>query len=201
MKTNKLFFAMVISVLILGGCQSMTDSMTKWSGQGRISTEHSDFNGSTSIKITPAMLTTGEYTNRVKLGAVWNSSAPDSVYLEMAYGSDSTQSTSFISLRSLEVKTDGKYKLFKASGLTDHSRSDFNNVTNAIYTESKNGVIVPLALFKKMMSDPECKLKVTTSSGYEEARFGLERNKHGAPMAKVFMKDFLAQVETMKAGL
>jgi hypothetical protein len=161
----------------------------------------STFDNATIITASPTFLYAGGSwgSNNVKLGARWSSASPDSVALVLAY--DSTVSGAggaYMSLTGIDINVDGEISSHAAAGSTKLDSSSYNTVTKTIYTSSENVVVIPYALLERMVADKDCRIRIHTSKGYEDAQFSLERIPGGQGTAILAIKKLMAKVAAVK---
>ncbi|GLS27719.1 hypothetical protein [Marinibactrum halimedae] len=189
------FYMCLAGVLI--SCAGMADSMSKLSGLGVVSKEKSTFDGATLIKVSPTFLYDPESTwgNQVKLGARWSSKAPEYVALVLSYSSDvASAKSAYLSLTGIDINTDGNIESFKSGKSTNLDSGGYNTVSKTIYTESTNSVVVPYSLLQQMVSAEDCRVRIHTSKGYEEAIFSKERIPGGQGTAILSIREFIAEI-------
>ena len=191
---------LAVATALLAGCAGMADTMSKVAGLGVVSQERSTFDNATVVNVTPAHLyAEGSWGNMVRLGARWSSAVPDSVILILAYESNvSTGNAAYIGLNSLQVNIDGEISSYSAGPSTNLSSSGYNNVSKTIYTASKNSVVIPYATLQRMVAAKDCRLRIHTSKGYEDAQFSIERIPGGQPTAILSIKEFMAKVDPLR---
>jgi hypothetical protein len=193
-------FTLICGLIAIGStaCTSYLDSASTLVGMGRISEKESTFTGGTVISASPAPLyQKGSWTAfPFRLGAEWNSGAPDSVAIVLSYESSTRDSDLYTSFRSLDVNINGRFSSYRASGPTRLSSSAYNNVSKRIYTSSENVVVVPMRVFREMLSAADCRIRINSSDGAAEANFSEERIPGGQATAKFFLKQFLARVDS-----
>lgn len=179
-------------------CTAYLDSASTLAGMGRISEKESTFTGGTVISASPAPLyQKGSWTGvPYHLGAEWNSSVPDSVAIILSFESSTRESDLYTSFRSLDVNINGRLSSYRAGSPTRLSSSGYNNVSNRIYTSSKNTVVVPMRVFREMLSASDCRIRINSSDGAAEANFSEERIPGGQATAKFFLKQFLAKIDS-----
>ena len=188
--------------VVLSGCAGMTDATSRFARIGVIEEEKSTFDGATIVKVSPAFLyREGAWLGvQVRLGARWNSKAPDYVAMILAYSSNvSSGGTAYLNFSGLDVNIDGKISEYKTTSLTSHDSSSYNKVSRTIYTESQNTVVIPLATLQEMLLAKDCRLRIHTSKGYEDAQFSIERIPGGQSTAIIHLREFMNRVQTISA--
>ena len=189
----------LVSCLALNGCAEMADSASRLANIGVIEQEKSTFDGATIIKMSPAWLyREGALMGvPVKLGARWSSKSPDFVALILSYQSDvAVGSASYVGFTGLSVNIDGQFSNYKVGAPTSYENSGYNTVSRTIYTGSTNSVVIPLVEFKRMLAARDCRLRIETTKGYQDAQFSIERIPGGQGTAIIPMREFLARIES-----
>lgn len=199
-RLHALSIAAALAAIGLSGCASMTDAMSTAAGMGVVHQEHSTFDDSTAVTVSPMPLwAKGSWGNAVRLGARWTSAAPDYVALEMSYQSNvNAGSNAFTSLSGMDINVDGEITHWKAGTSTDLSNSAYNTVSRTIYTASKNDIVIPYALLQKMVAAKDCRLRIHTGEGYEDAQFNIERIPGGQATAIHSIREFMAKVDATR---
>jgi len=192
-----------ISMATLSGCATMTDAMSTAAGMGVVSTSRDNFNGGTNVSVSPMPLwAPGSWGNQVQLGAIWTSSAPDSVALEMSFRSNvNAAGSAYASLSGMDIKVDGELTKWRTGAPTSLNSSAYNTVSKTIYTSSSNAVVIPYALLQRMVAAKDCRLRIYIGSSYEDAQFNLERIPGGQPTALLSIRKFMVKVDSMRAAL
>lgn len=186
----------------LNGCAAMTDTMSAAAGMGVVNEHHSTFDNATEITVSPMPLwAKGSWGNAVQLGARWSSVAPDYVALEMSYSSNArTGSNMFTSLSGMDINVDGEVTHWQPGTPTHLSNGGYNNVANTVFTASKNSVVIPYALLQRMVSAKDCRLRIHTGEGYEDAQFNIERIPGGQGTAILSIRKFMIKVDAARGG-
>lgn len=186
----------------LCSCATLTDSMSAAAGMGVVSQEHSTFDNATVVTVSPMPLwAKGSWGNAVQLGARWTSASPDYVALVMSYASNVNYgSRAFTSLSGLDININGDITKWEAGAPTKLSNSGYNTVSHTIYTGSNNSVVIPYALLQRMVTATDCRLRIHTGEGYEDAQFNLERIPGGQATALMSIKKFMAKVDAARGG-
>ena len=200
---KKLFISIAMVGLLtqLIGCAGMADSVSKMSGLGVVTEEKSTFDGATVINVSPTWLydPEGSFGNSVKLGARWSSKAPNYVALVMAYSSDASgYNHTYLGLSAIDINIDGDITSYSAHDSTNLDSGTYNTVTRTIYTESKNAVVIPYVVLEEMVFANDCRLRIHTSKGYEDARFSIERLPGGQGTAILSIQEFMARIEPIR---
>lgn len=195
-----LAIAAALATLGLAGCTTLTDTMSAAAGMGVVQQEHSTFDDATIVRVSPMPLwAKGSWGNAVQLGAFWTSKVPDSVALQMSYASNiRSAGQPYTSLTGLDINIDGEITQWRPGAPTQLSSSGYNSVTHTIYTASTNDVVIPYALLQRMVAAKDCRLRIHTGEGYEDAQFNLERIPGGQATALVSIRKFMAKVDAVR---
>ena len=195
----KILLALIVAFAV-SGCASMADGMSKAAGLGVVKQETSTFDNATIVSASPTFLyAKGSWGNSVKLGARWSSASPDAVALILAYDSNvSGYGSAYLGLTGIDINVDGDISSHKAGGATDLDSSGYNTVSKTIYTSSKNAVVIPYALLERMVAAKDCRLRIHTSKGYEDAEFSIERIPGGQGTAILAIKEMMAKIAAVK---
>lgn len=185
----------------LSGCAGMADATSKMAGLGVVTQENSTFDGATIVEMSPNWLydPNGSWGNSVKLGARWSSNASEYVALVLAYSSNTSgYSAAYIGLSGIDINIDGDIKSFSPGKPTNLDSSGYNSASRTIYTESKNTVVIPYSTLERMVAAKDCRLRIHTSKGYEDARFSIERIPGGQGTAILSIREFMEKVRAVK---
>lgn len=188
----------LIICLSLTGCADMADTASRMANIGVVEQEKSTFDGASIIKMSPANLYREGAMMGVpfKLGARWNSKAPDQVALILSYQSDvSVGSSAYVGFSGLSVNIDGKISSYRVNAPTSLDNSGYNTVSRTIYTESANAVVIPLVELKRMLAARDCRLRIETNKGYQDAQFSIERIPGGQATAIIPLREFMGRIE------
>lgn len=188
---------------LLTGCSSLADGADSFAGLGSVSEEKSTFNGATILRMQPAWVYGGSWLTGaapVKVGAYWTSEKPDQVALVLRVDGNINAGNPYLNLFGLDVNVGGKIQSFQAAPVTSFDSSNYNTVSKTIYTSSTNGVVIPLTLFREMVTGPHCRIRFQTGRGYEEADFAIERSDAGGASARHYAKGFLQRVDAVRSG-
>lgn len=191
----------LLTIAMLAGCAGITDTMTRHAGLGVLSEEVATFDGSTTVTVSPANLwADGKWkANNIRLGARWNSTQPDVVALILNYEPYGPfGGPSFAIINGLDINLDGKISSHKTIGITDLQTGSYNSISRSVATSSTNHVALPLATLKQMVVAKDCRLRITTSNGTEDAQFSLERIPGSTELAIVPIREFLARVDQLQ---
>jgi|GEM_PF-1225938 len=202
-----IFRGALVGVLSIGlaGCAGMADLTSQMGGLGVVSEKVSTFDGATIVEVSPQFVHDPKHTgfgfNAYKVGARWNSKVPDYVGLVMSFNSSTGGGGSvYTNLTGIDINLNGEQHSFTASGMTNHDDSGWNSVSKTIYTESQNTVVIPMALLKAMASSDDCRIRIHSTDGYEDALFSMERRPGGQGLAVLSIREFLDRVETVGIG-
>ena len=197
---NKFALPAIAVISALCGCATMADTMSKAAGMGVVRQTHSTFDDATVITASPTVMwAKGSWGNQIKMGARWSSANPDDVALLLAYDSSITSASSaYLGLHGIDINVDGKITSFSAATPTQLDSSSYNTVSNTIYTDSTNAVVIPYALLERMVASNDCRLRIHTSKGYEDAQFSLERIPGGQGTAILPIKEMMQKVALIR---
>lgn len=203
MKKSLKTIAPLLFAVGLTACANMADSMGKMAGLGAVSSTTASFDGSTTITVSPNhVYETAEkwVANDIRLGAHWSTKSPDYVAIDLLFQSAVGSGQAYLSLKKLEVNIDGEMYSYDAVGNTKLKSSSYNTVSKMIYTDSKNSVIVPLDDLRKMIGSANCKMRVTTSEGFEDIFFSMDRHSNGQSTARFSIKELLIEIDRQLAS-
>ena len=189
MKTNILCACALLLVVVCGlaGCAAMN----KAAGMGVVSESKSDFDGVVTIASTPSFLATKSWGPGVKLGALWISDHPDTVALWLKNDSD-VNAGAYLTITGLDINIDGQISSWPV-GSTQYDHGGYNTVSKTIYTSSTNQAVVPYSLLQRMVAAKDCRIRIHTSRGDEEAFFSTP-SVAGSPTAIVSIREMMAKV-------
>ena len=199
---NKLFIVSLIALLT--SCSAYNSAMDSFSGRGKISQEKSTFDGSTIVNVSPTYLydpARGGAYDGVNLGAKWQNNLPDIAILVLSYsGSTRFGGALYLGLNGIDINIDGTKYSYKTKGSTVTSNDSYSSYYG-INAKSMNVVAVPYKIFEQMLSAKDCRLRIHTSDGYEDAVFSAESIPYGGPdTAIVAMRKFDQRVQAIKRG-
>ncbi|MFK2904556.1 hypothetical protein ISP17_11320 [Dyella ginsengisoli] len=202
MRKPYVLVAMLAAAAAVSSCATMTDTMSAAAGMGVVSQQHSTFDDSTIITVSPMPLwAKGSWGNAVQLGASWSSASPDRVALVMSYDANATQgSAAFTSLSGMDINIGGEVTQWRSGSSTQLSNGAYNTVSQTVYTASSNSIVIPYSMLQRMVTAPDCRLRIHTGEGYEDAQFNIERIPGGQATALVSIKKFVAQVDAMRSS-
>ena len=187
------------AVLAISGCTAMD----KLAGLGVVTQHPSTFDNATVIEVSPNSLYDpgSAWGTPLQLGARWSSAAPNSVALILAYNSNvSGGMPAYLGLTGLDINIDGSISSYAAAQPTDLSSSSYNTVSHTIYTSSKNAVVIPYSVLQRMVTAKNCRLRLHTSKGYQDADFSTEHIPGGKATAKVSIKEFMGKVAAARSN-
>lgn len=190
----KIGFLLMLSIIV-AGCATMADTGARLAGLGVVSEEVSDFDGATVVRMSPAHV----YVKKMlggsfMLGSVWSSNEPEYVELVIKFASGTYSSSVYTNFQGMDINIDDEILKYKA-GITHHDRGSYNTVTNTIYTESTNTVVVPLPIFERMLTAKDCRIRIHSTDGYEDSFFSTERIPGGQPTAILGMRTFYEYIQ------
>ncbi|QNN47286.1 hypothetical protein H9L17_03805 [Thermomonas brevis] len=198
MRCNLILASLIAFALC--GCAGMADGMSKVAGLGVVKQETSTFDNAAVVTASPTFLYgKGWPGNRVKLGARWTSASPDRVALVLAYDSNVTgYGDAYMNLTGIDINIDGEISSHAANAPTALDSSGYNSVSRTIYTSSRNAVVIPYALLERMVAAKDCRIRIHTGKGYEDAQFSVERIPGGQGTAILAIREFLAKVSVVR---
>lgn len=196
----QLKLAFILTLALISGCSTqMIDSINKATGIGVVSEDYSSFDDSRIVNVSPSWLyDTNDGVRTVKLGASWKSVTPDLVALVMKHDSSVDRSglsnEVYLNITSIDIRVNGDTRSFR-TGRTDHDSGSYNSISNTISTSSEARAVIPMDLLMEMLSAEDCRVRVYTNEGYEDAVFHIERMPGGQATAKVALQEFVAAIE------
>lgn len=113
----------------------------------------------------------------------------------------SSPDATYTNLTGLDVMLNGQKYTFRTGGPTSHDNSGWNSTARTIFTESQNSVIVPLELLREMTVAEDCRIRIHSTDGYEDALFSLEYRPGGQRLAVLSIRDFLDRVDQKRREL
>ena len=194
-------FILIAVLHVSSGCAGMPDTTSKLSGLGVVTQEKSTFDGAIIIEVSPNWLydPADSWGNSVKLGAHWSSNVPEYVALVLSYSSNTSgYGSTYVGLSNIDINIEGEIKSYSTGKPTNFDISGYNSVTQTIYTESKNTVIIPYSTLERMVNANDCRLRIHTTIGYEDARFSMERIQGGKGTAILSIREFIEKVDAIK---
>lgn len=203
MKPMLIWVVLCVASVAVSSCASTVSMMDKMAGMGVVTEEQSTFDGATHVEMSPAWLWLDE--DKIggapfKLGAFWTSNSPNQVGLVFSYESSTNQSRLYTNFSAVELNIDGKLTSYQVEGTTQHDSSGYNTVSRSIYTESSVTVPISFSAFEKMMVADDCRIRVHSTDGWADAVFSVERSAGGGIGAKVYLREFLARVASLRAS-
>lgn len=190
---------MAASVIALSACTAMD----KMAGMGVVSQHQSTFDHATVIEVSPNSLYDpgSAWGTHLQLGARWTSAAPDYVALTLAYNSSATSANpAYLGFSGVDISVDGEASSFSTGQATDLSSGDYNRVSHTVYTASRNDVVIPYSLLERMVAAKDCRLRISTSKGYQDALFSADHIPGGKATAITSIRDFMAKVDAARGG-
>lgn len=196
-----LLVSLALAAAVTGGCATMTDAMDRSLDVGTISQQKSTFDGATVVTVSPAYLydPAASLGVQARLGAIWLSTRPDTVALQVEYHSrvDSAR-PAYRGITGLDVNLDGRVHRFDAGATTQLGSSSYNQVSRTIYTSSGNVVVIPMDLLEAMARSSDCRIRIHTTAGSEDAVFSTDRIPGGQATAVHYIRPFLAKVDAIR---
>jgi hypothetical protein len=192
----------ILAAVALQGCATMTDAMSAAAGMGVVSESHDTFDNATNISVSPMPLwAKGSWGNQIQLGALWLSSHPDLVALQMSYRTDvNAGGDVYKSFAGMDINVDGNVTHWESTAPTNLGSSNYNTVSKTIYTSSSNVVVIPYSLLQQMVMAKDCRLRIHTSDGFEDSQFNIERIPGGQATALLSIRKFMARVDAVRQG-
>lgn len=200
-KINALLLSLCLTTPLISGCAGMADAGSAMAGIGKVTAEKSSFDDATIVRMAPAFLydpEAGWAGVSIKLGGYWTSAHPEHVSLILAYDSDTRTGATYRSLRGMDISINGTVTKFAAGRPTSYDYGSYNSVSNTIYTQSSNAVVIPYALFEQMMTAKDVRLRISTGAGFVDAVFSTERIPGGQATAKLAFRKFVEKIEPHK---
>lgn len=192
---------MFVASLVLVGCAGMADSVNRMAGIGVVSQDHSSFDGSHTVEVSPSwMYEQGVGVKTVNLGARWTSAVPEYAVMVLQYKSSVgaySSGDAYTRITGIDVNVGGEINSFEAGRPTKLDSDAYNIISESISTTSTNQIVVPLSFLYEMVEAEDCRIRVHTSDGYEDSHFSIERQPGGQATAIVAYREFLKRVETL----
>jgi len=171
---KRILFIFIASIALFG-CQSTSNKIT---GMCQIESKIDTFTNSTKIDFTDCWVAASESVwdlPSYKFSFSWVESSPDFIRVGLLYDS-TVKSTGYTTFSSVLVNINGQTTTFNDMSSTQLSSSNYNTVTNTIYTASSAGFIIPFDYFEKMVSSDNVRIRVKTFDSYDDYIFSLESN-------------------------
>jgi len=164
-----------------------------FSGLGVISEKISTFDKKRVVEVTPTWVANDSSMGvaSTKIGARWSESSPGFVTLILKNDSTVNSSDAYKNYESISVNIDGDIKKFPVAGATELQSSDYNTVTNTIYTESTALVIIPLEYLRNMVEAKDVRLRFESIHRYDDGVFSRDTSDYGQKLAKARIIEFL----------
>lgn len=185
------------AMLALCGCAAMD----KIAGMGIVSQNVSTFDNATVIEVSPNSLYDpgSSWGTSLQLGARWISSEPNLVALVMAYNSDvMAGSAAYIQFSGMEINVDGQISGFSTGQPTSMESGAYNTVSHTIYTSSTSEILIPYSLLQRMVAAKDCRIRIQTGSGYQDAVFSTAYIPGGKATAITSIREFMARVDAVR---
>jgi outer membrane murein-binding lipoprotein Lpp len=198
--TVKTKFTLLIAVLVLSGCASMSKSLQQASGVGVLSTSQSEFDGSRNVKMSPAWVAkAGGGIAPFKVGVAWNDKTPDVAALLVELVS---LGGGFSTISNLEMNLDGRLvELVPSEVVTDHQYDQLTGstcnqfgCTSGLSMQTSSKVfIVKVADIKAILHSASAKIR--TLGGREERIGDLKAPSTGSLTFVEVLPDLVAEIE------
>jgi|GEM_PF-6636486 len=162
-----------VTAVALIGCQSTSN---KIAGLCQIKSTIDTFTNSAKIDFTKCWVAASESVwdlPSYKFSFSWVESSPDFIRVGLLYES-TVKSTGYTTFSSVLVNINGETTTFNDMSSTELSSSNYNTVTNTIYTASSAGFIIPFDYFEKMVMSDDVRIRVKTFDSYDDYIFSLE---------------------------
>lgn len=175
--------------------------MDQLAGLGVVTQHTSTFDNSTVIEVSPNSLydPASKWGTPLQLGARWSSASPDSVALLLAYDSDvANANPAYLNLTGLDINIDGAMSSYQAAQPTNLSSGAYNTVSRTIYTSSENAVVVPYSVLQRMVAAKNCRIRIHTGSGNQDADFSADHIPGGKATAITSIRTFMAKVAAVR---
>lgn len=188
---------LVTLTLTLCGCTAMD----RMAGMGVITENNQSFDNSKVIEVSPNSLYAPGKTmgTPFMLGAIWSSSHPDFVGLEVKYNATiGYGSAAYTGITGIDINVDGRIQSFQAHALTSLNSSGYNPVAPTIYTHSENTIAIPYALLESMVAASDCRLRIHTTDGYEDVSFSADHIPGGKATAITTIRPFMQRVDAAR---
>ncbi|ODT97286.1 MAG: hypothetical protein ABS82_01145 [Rhodanobacter sp. SCN 67-45] len=193
-------YSIIIALAVaMAGCAAMD----KMAGMGVVTQSTSTFDNATIIEASPNSLYApgNALGTPLQMGARWSSAAPDSVAIVLAYNANvSGSAPAYLGLSAIEINIDGTVSSYSAGQQTDMNSSGYNTVSHTIYTSSRNAIVVPYSVLQRMVAAKDCRLRIHTSSGYQDIDFSAEHIPGGKATAILSIKELMAKVARVRAA-
>ena len=185
----------IITSILLTSCAGMHKAIT---GQGELTNTVSGFDDARFISVAPSMLVpidSGLYSTSTFLGASWSSKYPNLIQLDLLHKSSIDFGNAYTNFKMISVNIEGEVTDFKTTGLTDHISSGYNSVSRDIYTESNGAITMTYSYFSKMLQSHDCKIRIHTSDGYEDAYFSYDPSEYSVEFASVALANLDREIQ------
>ena len=189
--------AAALLCLTLTSCATMVDTADAFAHMGVVSEEVSTFDGATIVAVSPTWLYNAETDtyNAYKLGGRWNSSQPDYVSLVIRFEA----SGRYVVFEGVKLRI-GDTVVESRAGRT-HPESSYDAFIDNIDTTSTASVGITLDTLDRLLAAPDARIRIMSSSGYEDSTFAIDRTPHGQRTARAALKEFRAAVAAKRAEL
>jgi len=189
---NKTLLPLLVLSLALAGCAGTAERRQK-SIEANISVEDAD-----NATISPAPLYTDDSSGeKIKMGAIWSSLAPQSVSLILAFDADSIDvnaSRATPDFTGLNIMFGNKKYIYATSYPTEIDIRTYRTASSDVGAANRNIVVVPYTVFKKMMASKDCRLKISSRTGDRNVRFSVERFPDNSVTAIFFLRIFMNNI-------
>ncbi|MFW8589852.1 hypothetical protein ACOI22_03520 [Glaciecola sp. 2405UD65-10] len=182
--------ALLALTILMTGCVS---TMNKLADIGVVRVTESAFDKSTEVTISKTHNFSGDDYNTpsTQFSGYWTESDKNhfKLILEM-HGSSGTRA--YTDFKRIDFNFDGDIRSFNV-GPTSLSDDGYNSVAGTIFTQSKAVAYLPIEVLDKMMNDPDVRIRVYTSDGYEDIIYHVG-NSGLASYSKEMFKPFYDEI-------
>lgn len=181
---------LMIFSCVLAGCAGTASYYSKTARTG-VSIEEAD-----KSLVSPALLYTVEASEeKIRMGAIWSSLMPENVSLVLAFESDSDDAAlSTQSFNGMDITFDGRKYSYVTRYPTEIDIRSYAATSGHVTAANRNIVVVPYAVFKKMMAAKDCRLRISTGSGDKNVQFSVERFPDDSVTAIFFLRLFMNNI-------
>ena len=186
---------LAVFLVIITGCKMPVNNFT---GVGEVIVENSKFDQALEVRMTKTHNFSGdEYLAlSTQFSAFWTNSDPEHFILTLEmHGSASSKA--YINFNSIKFNFSGEVINFEA-GKTIHTNNYYNIVSNTLYTQSRAPVYLPYSVLEKMINQPEVRIRVLTSEGYEDIIYHVsDSSLKGYKYSKYYLAQFKKKVDSL----
>lgn len=183
-------------MVCLTACQSTTN---KIAGICQIKHSVSTFENTKTVEFTEcwnAKSLSVWDTPTIMIGYKWNQSKPELIQMNLTYNSQ-VGGGAYTNFNGIDINIDGDIYEYETTSTTILSSSDYNSVSNTIYTSSRNAIVMPFSVFERMMGAENVRFRIYTSEGYEDQIFNIAENGM-SKYAKYYLPKYLIDINQIK---